>query len=151
MIHQAVSGKSINPLQTLAESTIPKRIDELSLLVYSDLGVLLDEAFFLEWRVLLRAQILEERKRSCEICCSSNSPLEFHHGILTRKDAMCAKWVNMIDVKENLFLLCEKCHKPQPPSRHVCWEMACRRYGRTQVENWYLNIPYKLKKPPRYF
>lgn len=138
-------------LLTPAPSINQKRIDILSELVYEDFNVLLDESFLIEWKALLRAQLLEERKRSCEFCGTSSSPLEFHHGILTRRDAQGARWYPMIEVKENLFVICSKCHKPQPPSRELCWQKSCWRYGKGQVESWYLNLPYKLKKPPRYF
>ena len=70
--------------------------------------------------------------------CGCGRPLtrpEVHHGIVTKARARGVKG-NWIDHKYNCFLVNHDCHQRIPGPQHF-WEVACERWGRENVQEWY--------------
>lgn len=92
------------------------------------------------------------RSRICMICGEPFSGFDLHHGILSRRDVQ--GWSRskrkLIDVEMNLIPLHSTCHLHSPPSREAAWQYQLEFYSRELLEQWYLNLPFKIG-PPRFF
>lgn len=102
-----------------------------------------------EWYRELKLYLLKTRKIS--VSRNSSSFVEAHHAILTRRDAQGAFWKPLIHSEFNIILLSPAEHRPQPPTKEICWNILCDLYSEDIIQNWYNNIPYKTGRPPRYF
>ncbi len=90
-------------------------------------------------------QVIAERGQECEKCAVSGPLDPPHHGVIWR-----LKGANKIlNVKYNLLLLCQKCHKWFHDNKHegirLAWSMLVERYGYKVMCDWLAGLDLKIK------
>jgi len=98
------------------------------------------------WHDMLRLHIDHDIPCSC----GCNRPLfveaELHHGILSKARAMKIKGNRrLIDHPYNCFLVNHSCHQ-RIPGPDYFWGLACERYGRANVREWYAKCQKMFKR-----
>ena len=95
------------------------------------------------WRELTDA-LTAERGHGCEKCGSSHIDPPHHSLILRNK-----KKKKILDVPENMILLCPSCHRQAHTYtrdwRRWAWARQCDRFTREYMVSWLDALPLKVK------
>jgi len=110
-----------------------------------------------KWRKLLKEHLDwlygRVRPRLCVACGEPFSTFDMHEGIVSRRDVQGWKYPkNLLIMNEiNCIPLHHTCNIDRPPSRQQVWDSQVEFYGKELVELWCYDLPWKTKRPPRYF
>lgn len=99
-----------------------------------------------DWRKFLKLTLLRRREFKSDLSGALLRSCEMHEGILTRANVPKSIWWHFKLYHEyNCFLLLPEEHRPSPPSREQCIEIAYSRYGRETIRYWYYSLPFKAR------
>jgi hypothetical protein len=109
-----------------------------------------EDSFELDrWRTCLRALLYEKHKGCSALSCqklTDRSGFEMHEGIFPRSCLSGVSWAWMLHAEPNCLLLTPSEHRPQPPSRVLCyWLSVALQRDKSLVDSWIASLPFKTR------
>lgn len=98
------------------------------------------------WRQEEKRRLIAEWGLACARCGAVGVDLD--EAIITRAQmrGMPVWKMRLAYASCNLELVCAECNRNRAQDRDGAWQRACRRYGRTAVENWYEGVMFKSRR-----
>ncbi len=83
----------------------------------------------------------------CQLC-EVQQAVHLHHCIVSKGQVRNRMMHKYLDVIENALEVCQDCHVGADAynTRLLAWNIQCRRYGRERINEWYDNLPFKVKE-----
>ena len=90
---------------------------------------------------------LFENRPVCKLC-KVKPAVHLHHCIVSKGQARNRKFHKHLNVIENALEVCSDCHVGADAYnvRLMAWQIQCQRYGRERINDWYDNLPFKVKE-----